>query len=108
MFSHSDSEQAKDFNFGYSKEEIEKTILTFSEWEARWLDLTKKYNIEPHVITYEDLCAKPAKVLQGILEFLGVSVLTNEPFEEYIQKSELPTRHPVSYTHLTLPTILLV
>lgn len=74
----------------YSTQRITEMILKISIGESKLLDLTEKYNIEPHVVTYEDLCVRPAKVLQGILDFLGVSVLTNEPFEEYIQKAELP------------------
>ena len=83
------SESAKDFNFKYSKEEIEKTILKLSKWEAEWLDFFEKYNVVPHFLSYESLCENKAKTIGGILDFLDIKFEADESLEECISKISL-------------------
>ena len=84
------SEQAKDFKFRYSKEDIEKTILKFSKWEAEWLDFFEKSEVVPHFLSYEFLCEDKAKSIGGILDFLDIKFEADVSLKEYISKINLP------------------
>lgn len=83
------SNQAKDFNFRYSKEEIERAILKLSKQEAKWLDFFEKYAVVPHFLSYESLCEDKAKTIGGILDFLDIKFEADESLEEHISKISL-------------------
>ena len=83
------SDQATDFNFKYSKVEIEKAILKLSKWEAKWLDFFEKYAVVPHFLSYESLCEDKAKTIGGILDFLDIKFEADESLEERIAKISL-------------------
>ena len=83
------SDQAKDFKFRYSKEDIEKAILKFSKWEAEWLDFFEKSEVVPHFLSYEFLCEDKAKSIGGILDFLDIKFEADVSLKEYISKISL-------------------
>ena len=83
------SEQTKDFNFRYSKKEIERAIFKLSTWEAEWLDFFEEYEIAPHFLCYESLCEEKAKAIGGILDFLDIRFEADESLEARISKISL-------------------
>ena len=83
----------KNSDFGeYSRKKIDSSIGLFQKLERNAEIFFKEYKITLHRITYEDLCAKPAEVLRGILNFLGVDLSIETSLEEHIQDFKLPIR----------------
>lgn len=49
-------------------------MVQLSTWEDdAWRDFFRRYAIEPHVVTYEDLAATPTDVAQRVQRYLGIS-----------------------------------
>ena len=73
----------------YSEEDISERILTLVRGETQWLHFFNKYNIVPYYLTYESLCDDKVKSVEGILDFLNLRFVSDEPLAEFISRIQL-------------------
>ena len=66
--SHGIEKKAAEYNFEY----IQKGIGVTATHNAIWDQFFAVNEISPHIVFYEDLLVSPNKVIQGIVDYMGV------------------------------------
>lgn len=79
----------KGLDYGeYSEEELTEHLSYLCKEQSHWLKFFDEHGIDPHYVTYEELCKDPVESVRRILDFLEL-----DSSNIRIEEEHLPKRH---------------
>ena len=76
----------------YNKAKINNFLKRIVVDQAHWQNFFDTYNIRPHLVVYEELCANRVQVISGILDFLELPSNMDKPNSVPLDSVQTPIR----------------